>query len=295
MAFKRVSSRLVKITRRLAEEWSKMPAYSHDRSFKQGRSDSIHQDILAGKFSTCEWISAEWQGESYRIQGQHTSHAIKGCPESVLKGLMVTISHFECDSIEDMGILWSTKDRPSSAHTSSETNRFFANAHPEVAALNSRVLNALVGGLGYSYWGLKNADHSAEQRALLPSDNVPFCRFAAALLGGGVGQNVSHLRRSPVIAAMHQTFKVSSEATNEFWQLVSTGAALDRNDASRVLQMFLITNVIGGGGGRGGGFKNSVSRQEAFAKCIIAWNNWRKGLKIAKLQWNPAHAVPKAK
>ena len=105
MAFKRVSSKLLKVTKELAEKWSKMPVYSQDRTFKQARSDGIHQAILEKKFSTCEWISAEWEGQTYRIQGQHTSDAMKRCPEPALKDLMVTVSHFECDSIEDMGIL----------------------------------------------------------------------------------------------------------------------------------------------------------------------------------------------
>jgi hypothetical protein len=84
------------------------------------------------------------------------------------------------------------------------------------------------------------------------------------------------LNRSAVVAAMSRTFRRSQADADKFWKLVRDGTTANTRSVDRQLQRFLMTHSIGYGRGAATA-KKTAGHKELFARCVTAWNLWRKG------------------
>lgn len=100
-----------------------------------------------------------------------------------------------------------------------------------------------------------------------------------------------HLMRGPVAHAMMLTWDKSQSDSAAFWTQVRDGEGLRRSDPAKVLRDFLMSKKVAFG--KGTADYKPVSMHEMTAKCITAWNAFRKNTKT-DLKYYSNKPIPKA-
>lgn len=266
---------VVKATQSLIERFFKMEPAPNDRPLNERRQQKLKSMIDLGEFRTCEWASARCKETKteYRVNGKHTSTILASMNGTAPKDLHIIVEQYECDNLEDVARLYCTFDSRVSARTSRDINRIFSATILDVCDLPSWIIDKAVAGLAFSKWEETCGAHGAEEKASLMLDAGDFICWLYLLTEG---KDSKHLRRSPAIAAMFQTFCKAQKASTEFWTLVRDASGPNNGSPDRKLNKMLLTCVLGRGPGSRPG-NRIMKEREMFVKCLHAWNAWRKG------------------
>ena len=284
MAWKlRGSPKTVRITSKLAKEWSEMSSASVDRPLSERRLGVYRAMLDKGEFRPVLWSKAwckeieEWE----RVNGKHTSTLFASVDLSKYQEVYAVIEEYDCETIEDVAKLYSTFDSATQSRNTGDINRSFASTDPDLKVMEQKAINLFVSAIAYS----KNPTVSSGanqstvmERAEAMLDNVPFCIWANEMMyGEGMTKKSSHMRRQPVVGAMFSTYNKSKSAATEFWTAVrdETGATPDLPD--RKLARFLLQMKLAVSGSSAGIPKRfRLTPKEFYVKSIKAWNSWRK-------------------
>ena len=128
-------------------------------------------------------------------------------------------------------------------------------------------------------------------------------RVAKYLMGSPRGRGYEMvIRRSPVVAAMYETFGKLPSKANEFWDVVRDGVGADvqgLTDPRIKLHNSLRESIIGQGVSVGHSAsrlgKKSVPGEAMYRWCITSWNAWRKGETLTLLRASTGDTRPKAR
>lgn len=265
---------VVKGTPGLAKRFAEMEPCPEDRNMKPRIMQYLRNAVLDGQFRTCEWAEAYCKEtkKTYRVNGKHTSHIF-----SQLNGQAgdwtVVLTKYECDTLEDVAKLYSTFDRRDSGRTTGDINRVFQMSDPDLAEIAHRTVNLAVTGIAMAMWEDAAHQKTVEERAELMFAHHNFVIWLNKMF---YNEDVKHLWRGPVVAAMFKTFQKAQGAATEFWTAVRDGTGAKPTTPDRRLNKYLLSASVGHGRyttrlpGRAG-------RREMFVKCLHAWNAWRKG------------------
>jgi hypothetical protein len=268
-----------RVTRRLAREFAEMEPAPKDRPLSERRLQVYTLLMNKGEFRPMSWASilCKETGVTYRVNGKHTSTicaTLDPLPE-----LFAVVERYECDTLDDVGRLYGTYDSKMQARTTADINRSFASCVPGLADIPVKILNACAGGMSFAtyFQTYRHQEQPAEraERLLEHSDFVVWLN--ATLFHGATSKN-SHLMRVPVVACVFQSYQKDEGKAREFWLAVrdETGLAPDLPD--RKLAKYLTTSISSTGARVHSGVNRfRVTDREHYAKCVMAWNAWRKG------------------
>ena len=100
------------------------------------------------------------------------------------------------------------------------------------------------------------------------------------------GAPPSHVRRSPVVAAVIATTRVEPKDAETFWTQVQDGEMLRKSSPAFKLREYLLHTAVRAGRGNGAlGIKKTVDNREMYSACINAWNDYRTGKKVNGRAW----------
>lgn len=271
----------LRVTRRVALEFAEMEPAPKDRPLSERRLQVYTALMNRGEFRPMSWASIRCHetGVTYRVNGKHTSticSTLNPLPE-----LYAVVERYECDDLDDVGRLYGTYDSKMQARTTADINRSFASCVPGLADIPTKIINACAGGMSFAtfFQNYTSREQPAEraERLLEHSDFVEWIN--ATLFRGSTGRQ-THLMRVPVVACIFQSYRKDRDRATEFWLAVrdETGVAPDLPD--RRLAKYLTTSISSNGGRINAGVNRfRVTDREHFAKCVMAWNAWRKGEK----------------
>lgn len=267
----------VKVTAKIAKEFADMDAAHVDRPLKERRLQVYRKVREQGGFRPVTWAKA-WCQETdqyYRVNGKHTSTLFSDGEK--LDGIYAVVEEYVCDTMEDVAKLYATFDSQIQSRDTNDINRSFAAVIPELADMDGKMINLLVGAIAYhAYPGTSGAadGKTPAERAEALFDNIEFCVWASDILAPNERRETM-LRRVPVVAAMRGCWEKSRSAATEFWKavLLETGTKPDLPDRklARFLTQTRLTNATAAVPKR---FK--LSPREFYVKSIKAWNAWRK-------------------
>lgn len=271
----------VKITAKLAQEWSAMEAAHVDRGLSDVRLE-FHKRILdKGEFRPVTWAKAHVAatGKTVRVNGKHTSHLFSIVDLDKCQPLTAIIEEYDCDTMADVAKLYSTFDARYQMRSTSDINRAYAAASDDLVGLDPRTIDLLVGGLAFAKWPdtegrVSSRGSQATDRAELLYANIDFCTWFNDLAPRG--EVSMHIRRAPVVGAMAMTYRKTKAGADQFWKLVRDDAGATPDTPDRKLAKFLHAYRVSTGANRSPK-RWRVSGREFYAKCVIAWNAWRKG------------------
>jgi hypothetical protein len=196
----------------------------------------------------------------------------------------VNVLQYECDTLDDIGILYGEFDRLKSRDRS-DVGRSLLATWSVCHGLSAKSVQELF--RGFTAWAIDGSD----RHAATPEAMATVMRTAHAALTEkvrdflakirGLGQAlVGHVFRRHVIAAMFETFNKVQGPSEEFWTAVAEGGTAG-DDPRNVLRTALLKVKVAkiGGGGARGKVVAIASGEEIYRWCIHAWNRWRKGEK----------------
>lgn len=255
-----------KVTKKLAEQWAAMESVRNDRTLSEKRVEAYKMMAAGGIMRPVLWAKALCieTGESYRVNGKHTSTAYSQLDE-IPDYCHVTIEEYQCDTLRDVAELYATFDSRLQMRTASDINKSFAGIDSELCDLPMKIVN--LGVVGCSMWKWKSAfeTKSATDRAecLFEPEVKLFLRFLYEVVGSS--RSAKRLRRSPVVWAMFATWKKSRIDAQHFWAAVRDETGASPKTPDRRLSRYLMEVKVG----------RRSHNNELYAKCIHAWNAWR--------------------
>lgn len=289
--------RTEKVTQGLAIKFRDMDPVPHDRPLNPKRIEAYRKMLIAGLFRPVQWatVHCNQTQATYRVNGKHTSSLFAEF-DAFPQPVHATIEHYHCDDLDDVARLYATFDSRSQVRTTNDINRAFAAVDPELSELPSKIVNMCVTAIAYSVYGDNYASKPAAERAecLLENENKLFIGWVHAILGSS-NEASRHLWRSPVVAAMHATFRKSRRDANEFWLAVRDGTGTTPKVPDRVLNKFLLTKAIRKGNGNTSARRIATmcTPREMYVKCLHAWNAWRRDT-TTDLKYHAQAKIPAA-
>jgi hypothetical protein len=245
--------------------------YGAQRKLRPQHVQRLIGEIENDRFTTGHIaLATNGDGRRYLMNGQHQLHAIieTGIPVEAL------IEEATCQTAEDMSMYFGQFDV-------NESRSLSDLVHAEVYSMgvswNHRT-GPLVATAMVSLSSMSKA--SKYDRAKL----VRNFRREANFVDAFINVNSKHIQKGPVVASMIQTFWKDPKQAEEFWSAVETGEMLTKGDPRLKLRSFLLSVTFEGNG-------ETATRKEVHAKCITAWNAWRRG-KPTALKFYPSKPIP---
>jgi hypothetical protein len=262
------------VTRDVALEFAEMTAPPHDRPLSERRLNVYRKMLKAGGFRPVTWATCrcEETGDTYRINGKHTSTLLSTCDP--MPEFYAIIETYRADTLQDVAQLYSTFDSRMQLRSAGDINRSFAGSVPELVNLPVHLINTAVTGLSYAKWQEGYSRFQAVERAELMLDAVDFILWLYDLSLAGRAEASAHVMRGPVAAAMYLTWIKDRKDANEFWSAVRDETGISPELPDRKLARYLLTTTINVGHGTQGNRKGT--QREFYVKCLHAWNAWRK-------------------
>lgn len=295
--WKLASMRTTKVTLKLAVEFDEMTAIGHERPLRESRLQVYERMVRAETFRPITWSSAfcAENGETYRVNGQHTARLFRSLV-SEFADQVVTIERYDCDTLDDVGRLWSTFDSAESARRASEINAAFASTVDELKLVPRRVIdNCVMGMAGYKTAGVFQGPGygTPPERAEALLEHTDFVMWVNLLLTGkDIGSKSQHLQRGGVVASMFGSWLKAKKPATEFWTAVRDETGAKPTCADRQLARWLLTTIVRPSTAGSVPRKKMADAREMFARCTYMWNAWRNGAEVKQIKYLPAVKIP---
>lgn len=265
----------IQLTRARAFEFLEMETFPGERQVIEGHVQTLFNQWMAGRFIWEHVIlsTARHDGKLYRINGQHTCWMRVNIEKDIKPD--VRYIEYGVQDDEQLRALYCVFDRARS-RTSQHVFRASLMGTVSAAELWPSTLGTIA--TGFKLWKWEKARYSCIE----PSDVITLVEGEYNNLYRMVGvawqelHDYVPLRKAACIAAMFATFSASAKASVEFWNGVGTGLGLnEKHDARWQLRKYLDTHSqslrsLG----------KTVSAEDVYRVCIMAWNKWRKNDKV---------------
>lgn len=274
----------------IAKKYATMTPVPRERPLNPQRVRDLMADIQAKKTIVFQWAAAQVSGELYRVNGQHTSHLFHQNPKLIHSGMRVNVTVYECKSMEEVAELYSKFDSGVSSRNAGDVNRVYAGTVESLLDMPTWLINLCTTGLAYAKWGEKYMAKRREERAELLLENEDFILFVQELSKTRGSGGFKCMKKGAVVAAIYETYQISEDISRQFWSAVRDATGPTPDSPDRMLNTFLLTCALNSGAALAAN-KSAASRREIYAKCILAWNAFRKN-EITRLRYSPTKPLP---
>lgn len=290
MFYENAKPQIIKVNPHKAERLLTLNNLSSQRPLRPALINLLASKIREGTFRNGEIATAvlKYQNnEMVLVNGQHQCHAIIMTGETV----SAKYEEYSCETPKDLSILFRQFDTHG-MRSLGDLVRIEADALDLKWPL--KICHLIVSGAS-----LKNGNnmyaHKTEKVEFL-QENLEIGEFINYILHESLPpdtttKDTAHLRRSPVITAMMLTYDKNQSISEKFWIDVRDGEGLKRSMPTYKLREFLRTSAYDRG--RGALRARPVTAHEMTARCITAWNAYRKG-ESTSLKYFPNKPIPKA-
>lgn len=297
MAWLRIEKPKTVLARRdLIDEFVNMKPVPHDRPLSERRMMVYERILRNQEFRTVVWASVMCfeTGEVMRVNGKHTSLLLS--KQDPIPDFHVTVERYQADTLKDVANLYNTFDSSLASRTTADINMAFAATVPELAKIPPKFINLAVSAAAFHEYDehTRGRVPPAEKAELL-LDIVTFVQWLNRFFPKSHPRSredmagARPLNRSPVVTAMLATYRQGPIVSTRFWEAVRDETA-DKGDPTRTLAKFLTSVVMAGGRGSAG---RAVGFNEVYAKCIHAYNAWRRNEPLERLNYFANAELPK--
>lgn len=266
-----IRKKMEEITPEKAAALLEFNTYTGQRPQREKHIKVLCDAINKGLFTTGVISVAKqgWNGGYLMLaNGQHQ------CISVIETGKPITavVEEYNCKTPEEFALLYRQYDN-NATRTLDEITL------PEARALGlnwgKQVIKTVMTGIGFleGHNGVHKNIRVESLKKYVDEGN-----FVNDILSCVKSPESRHLRRGAVVAAMIVTFKKNHGDAETFWEEVRDGENLKGNSPSLKLRNYLMTtNTAIGRGVNAPALTAAASNIEIYAKCIIAWNAYRRG------------------
>jgi len=285
------STKVLKATKSLATEWANMEGVPNDRLLDPVREARRKKDLDEGRLRDIEWSKCfcEETGKWYRINGKHTSNMLSK-QETIPSDLQIAVQTYHADTLADAADLYATFDDRSSLRTLGDISKATMAAVPELVEFPKKFIGLAVTGMSLAIDGIPPPKRiSAADKARRLVTDTQFVIWLHEIFISE--KTAKHLWRGPVVAAIYSTYQKNRKDAFQFWILVRDETSTSPNTADRKLARWLNSVSIDNGQGAIAPRHKKTNTKECMAKCLTAWNAWRKGMP-SDLKYYPEKRIP---
>ena len=245
------------------------------------------------------WALVHYDGRWLRMNGQHSSPAIVDFEEvfkrSLPDSLTFHVDSFEADTKEGMADLFQQYDPKWSSRSKADIAGAYQCLNADLAKCDRAKAKLAVEGV---IWFRRRVEDIP-----VPGGDHQYQIFFNEALHPFVCEvdniltvKTPELKDKPVLAAMYATHEQSESAFREFWRRVAEPDSTNPTHSTSVLSADLVADLTLKTG-TPADQKNDkpMSPGEMYAKCILAWNVFRKDPNgtVGALKWNSKKGFPK--
>ena len=272
--FKLVQRKDIVLNPKTATNILKCNNYIDQRRLDQKSVNVLRKAIKEGVFLTGHVALARCNYNGSKVvmvNGQHQCHAV------IDEGATVTVAKedYSCESPEDLALLYRQFDNH-------KARSITDGAKPEATSLGiewpMRVVTLVIAAASI-------LDNKTRYNK---NERIPLLRlylregsFVASILcpDNKLHEASLHIARSSVIAIMMRTWRKNQSEAELFWNQVRDGENLKKHMAVYKLRDWLTRiKVNGNARSRTPVERGGASNHEVMAKCITAWNAYRRNL-----------------
>jgi hypothetical protein len=287
--FRLVKSEVVPVTSAKAHEFRNMKPSPTERELNDKRVNYLFDQFKGGKARRFDWAVATLGDDTFRMNGQHSSHALCRLDGEFPDGLMACIDQYEVTSKEGLAVLFRQFDPAISTRGPDDVSGAYQGLYNELADVPRKL--AKLGAEGICWYRSQ-----IEEKPYVPTgndrysvfadaDTYDFLKWQAELLT----IKAPELARAAVVAAMYGCFMANEGEARAWWSEVArTSSASDETTQSTVLDNWLV-------------FLKDADRQEErpdvspkqlFQGCVFAWNAFRDDKAITTIKYNAKKMPP---
>lgn len=266
----------VPFTKVLAQRYLKLPVFPGERNVSRPHVQYLRTEMQADNFNPIQVVmaTATCYGVEYKINSQHISEARLEMPDDWCP--LIRVVHHEVENAEQLRRLYASYDR-GKPRTDAHLVKTMLVDRDETRNIPPSVLARVVPGFKLWKWetSVKNtpaqiADVILDEHAETFKRVCEFCRAHDAA-------TLHMVRRSPVIAALFETFAKHHDVAADFWVPVLAGLNLPSSGDPRFRLRELLQSCTLHGSVRAVSGRKPIDAEEMYRICVNAWNRWRRG------------------
>lgn len=279
--FKLTSSKSESLTKELVERFKTMKPSPTERDLSEARVKYLAERAAAGLLIPFGFASAEVEGETYRVNGQHSCEMLSQLNGNFPAGLKAHIDSYRCETMQDLAILFRQIDGRQSGRSPQDVSGAYQGLERDLKNVPKPIAKLSVEGISWYrriVEGVKNLPKGDMTYAMLhDTDLHPFILW----IGNGhtMTDKTPELKNTQVVAAMWTTYEVNELDSQEFWKSVGKGGDESDGDPATVLDQWLSDY-------RTGKLKIAPSASNVYQGCLYAWNAHRGDKKIREIKYS---------
>jgi hypothetical protein len=274
-----LKSETKQIDKALVDRFATMTPSITERPLDDSRVDYLANKVVEGAAIPFLWSYARLDGKDYRINGQHSSHALAQMNGNMPENLVAHVDEYEVKDEAELVHLFRQFDARKSGRSPLDVANAYASVVPGLAGIPREILKLGAEGIN---WGRGAVDglqaRKADDRYIemtLPQ-NLDFLQGLGAIFS----IKTPELRSLPVVAAQYKTHFIDPDRSAKFWSSVARGGdEFDETDPARALDTWLRD------------LKSKSNRLvvrplQIYQACIFAWNAEMDGKPLTKILYD---------
>jgi hypothetical protein len=300
-----VTTDVVPITQKVAADHYALPHAPFERALKPARVDFLQAKALNGLAVPFNWAvgvlkangeappkngkgRAKASTQVLRINGQHSSYALKELDGKLPEGLVAVITTYELDSIHDAAACFAQHDHRVSMRSIEDVWGAYKDTEPTLVHINRRIAkDALKGYLWYQRHleGAVLGDEENHPTFYFDQELHPWFLFCGEVLRISDGE----LRKEPIVAAMYATFVAEPDEAKIFWMEISRGNlyAPEGDPAKALADWYLEVN-------NPEARPADVVKESYYRAALYAWGAFRAKKSIQGIRYKGKGGLPEA-
>lgn len=240
MHFELLSSTTVDLTSETVAEFAHMTPSPTERELREKRVTYLKEKVDAGYAMPFQWAKARYNGEWYRVNGQHSSAMLLEYGESLPEGLKAHIDEYKIEDREALALLFRQFDARASGRSPLDVSGAYQGLEGPLSEVSKNLAKLAAEGICW---------HRAKVAGLTPirGDDVyaqlhePDHHQFIIWMDGIIGPRQTDMKRMQLAAAMYETYQHDPDLSDEFWkQVASKPFELDEDHPALKLANWLI-------------------------------------------------------
>ena len=272
------------LTKALVAEHMALEPAPVERPFNQKRHDYLTSKLTEGLFVPPHWVAGRVNGKLQRMNGQHSGRVLADWTGDFPEGLFVHYDEYDLNSEGHFAMLFRQFDARQSSRSPTDVCAAYKGLEPALSGVAVGAAKGLIEGYCWyerSVEGLPVGTGDDRYEKLANERAQAFVLWAHKLWS----PKAKEVQKPGVVASMLGTFEKEEADADKFWDEVVRDINPDETAASSRLAAELQ---------KAHRTDNDVKFKpgEYYAKCVKAWNAFRRGVSVRDLRVDLKKELP---
>lgn len=284
-----ISDNTIEFTHELAVWYCELPKFNGERNVSHQRAEALRRQMYDGKWTEGHGeisVAVFPDGSIRRLNGQHRCYA-RFILEDTSFVPRIRFVKYAVKDEDEYRKLYIRFDNPNTTFVRSSGHliQMALFGTDEFEGVSKQACSYIAQGYKYWQYGFNNATRKTTIEQLaedLRGEHNARAKHVAEIVGkiSADRKTLSHLARSPVYAAIFETFKFVGIA-RKFWHLVLDGLFDRKDDPAKILSDYLHRTGLGNKD-RSRDVVKLATQDEMYAVCVKCFSFYKNGRRLTK-------------